>query len=232
MATKSLSVSACTLGEVTSTNPIVSTSDTGANSRMPVVGQPGLHGWRNHGGQVCEQERVAVGWRARDEGPSDGLADARAVIDDHRCVQCQAEVVRKRAGYDISRTAGHERNHDRDRLAWKPLCQRGARPIREGLTRSHLSASGLSTDRLGHPSHDRGDDGSVDGGANARLVHSSPAPAARSTREPAGSTPAAAAGSTQEGLAGSRSAPGANRRARARSTPGRARRRRSPRPEH
>ena len=76
-------------------------------------GEQGLiHGVHAHG---VEQERVAVGRRARDRGGADVARCARAVLDQHRLSQGALQMLGDDARQDVGRSARRERHDQRDR---------------------------------------------------------------------------------------------------------------------
>ena len=73
------------------------------------------------------EQRVAVGRGLGDRVGADGVAGARAVLDDHRHVPFVVEALRQRAGHGVDAAAGVERHHDLDGAVGKfGVGQRGA----------------------------------------------------------------------------------------------------------
>src|SRR6185436_14039880 len=116
-----------------------------------------------------DQQRIAVGRRARDAGGADISSRAGNVVDDHRFAPPPAELIRDQPPEDIGGRAGRGWNHDLYRARWKGLLrlawQRPKRRARNG--------------RGGEPS--------------SEAKHASPPRLISATAKPAGSTSYAAA---------------------------------------
>jgi hypothetical protein len=83
-----------------------------------VAGRCGQAHHHRRGGERVrrEQQRVAVGRRAADEGVADGAAGARLVVDHHRLVQALGQLVGEQARDGVGVAAGRVADHDGDRL--------------------------------------------------------------------------------------------------------------------
>jgi hypothetical protein len=64
---------------------------------------------------MAESERIAVGIGARDTRRAGGAAGTGDVFDQELLPECTRELVSDDAAGDVSRPAGGERHHDRDR---------------------------------------------------------------------------------------------------------------------
>ena len=102
------------------------------------VGERGGHRGDREG-DVVDQERVAVGRRARHLGGGDGAAGAGAVLHQHRLAHRLAHALPDQARDDVGGAAGRERHQDAHRLRGK-ACADGDAPAAARRTAGQTTA--------------------------------------------------------------------------------------------